>query len=149
MYFNPTRAKRISRFIRQLTDGENNQQLLNFYLIIKVIVGFQEFWWLFFTVFGHFTNQIIINHTVKVVSRLLSRISSCSLSSFSKNATFLNQALSWWKGTVPAMVRTYTGHTGCVSMIFKRHHWGPQAVYQAEKPGAPESETQKKGKKKE
>lgn len=42
----------------------------------------------------------------------------------------------------PAMVRTYPGHTGSVSMIFKRHHWGPQTVYQAEKPGAPESETQ-------
>lgn len=42
------------------------------------------------------------------------------------------------------MVRTYTGHTGCVSMIFNGHHWGPQAVYQAEKPGAPESETERK-----
>lgn len=45
---------------------------------------------------------------------------------------------------ISAMVRTYTGHTGCVSMIFKRHHWGPQTVYQAEKPGVPESETQKR-----
>lgn len=45
------------------------------------------------------------------------------------------------------MVRTYTGYTGCVSMIFKRHHWGPKTVYQAEKPGAPVSETQKRGEK--
>lgn len=29
-------------------------------------------------------------------------------------------------------------------MISERHHWGPQTVYQAEKPGAPESETQKR-----
>lgn len=45
-----------------------------------------------------------------------------------------------------AMVRTYTGPTGCVTMIFKRRLWGPQTVYQTEKPGAPESETQKRGK---
>lgn len=45
------------------------------------------------------------------------------------------------------MSKTYTGHTGCVSMIFNRHHWGPQTVYQAEKPGAPEGETKKRGKK--
>lgn len=45
---------------------------------------------------------------------------------------------------IAAVVRTYTG---CVSMIFKRHHWGPQTVYQAEKPGAPESETNKQKKK--
>ena len=32
-------------------------------------------------------------------------------------------------------------------MIFNRHHWGPQTVYQAEKPGAPESKAKKRGNK--
>lgn len=34
-------------------------------------------------------------------------------------------------------------------MIFWRQRWGPEAVYQAEKPGVPASERQKKKKKKE
>lgn len=29
-------------------------------------------------------------------------------------------------------------------MILERHRWGPQAVYQAEKPGAPGSETKER-----
>lgn len=39
-------------------------------------------------------------------------------------------------------VRTYTGTTGRVPVVPERSHWGPEAVYQAEQSGAPESGTQ-------
>lgn len=41
-------------------------------------------------------------------------------------------------------MRTYFRDTEWISKIFWRQYWGPEAVYQAEKPGVPANERQKK-----
>lgn len=57
---------------------------------------------------------------------------------------FPNQGLALGKAQIPAVARTYTRRAWSVSMVFDRHHSRAQTVNQAEKPGAPESETEKK-----